>query len=131
MGTAQAGTRTPDAVSEAHRVGCLSASAGSAASPRAPAMTTLRDRKTYRNAILRCLYGAVERNRPEVSGAVLREQLRLPDDDLSAACAYLVDEGLITVDWTSHRTPASASLTHEGVRYMEEEEESGEPGSKG
>jgi hypothetical protein len=91
-------------------------------------MTTLRDRKTYRNAILRCLYGAVERNRPEVNGTVLREQLQLPDDDLSAACAYLVDEGLIAVDWTSHRTPATASLTHEGIRYMEGEEESGGPG---
>ncbi|MET9830979.1 hypothetical protein ABZ078_17105 [Streptomyces sp. NPDC006385] len=94
-------------------------------------MTTLRERKTYRNAILRCLYAALERNRPEISGAALREQLRMPDDDLSAACAYLADEGLITVDWTSHRTPATASLTHEGIRFMEGEEESGEPGLGG
>lgn len=96
-------------------------------------MTTLRDRKRYRTAVLRCLYGAVEQNRPEVSGAALHEQLRLPDDDLTAACVYLVDEGLITVDWTSHRTPATAALTHAGIRFMEqeEEEEAGEPGSHG
>lgn len=87
-------------------------------------MTTLRDRKTYRKAVLRILYGAVERNSPEVSGATLRDEVRLPDADLSAACAYLADAGLITVDWTSHKTPATASLTHEGIRFMEEEEDS-------
>ncbi|MFE9097280.1 hypothetical protein [Streptomyces sp. NPDC007264] len=90
-------------------------------------MTTLRKRKTYRMAVLRSLYGAVERNRPEVSGATLRDELRLPDEDLFAACSYLVGEGLITVDWTSHRTPATVSLTHEGIRFMEEEEESAAP----
>ncbi|CAL9525890.1 hypothetical protein SUDANB105_03918 [Streptomyces sp. enrichment culture] len=90
-------------------------------------MTTLRERRIYRKAILRCLYGAVERNRPEISGAALREQLGMPDDDLSAACVYLADEGLIAVDWTSHNTPATAALTHEGIRFMEEEEDSGEP----
>jgi hypothetical protein len=90
-------------------------------------MTTLRERKTYRKAILRHLYGAMERNRPEVSGAALREVLQLPDDDLSAACAYLAGEGLITVEWTSHRTPATASLSHDGIRYMEEDEEWGGP----
>lgn len=97
--------------------------APSATSPRVTAMT-LRERKTYRQAILRALYGAVERNRPEVSGATLRDEVSLPDADLSAACAYLADAGLITVDWTSHKTPATASLTHEGIRFMEEEEES-------
>ncbi|WP_112467977.1 hypothetical protein [Streptomyces triticisoli] len=86
-------------------------------------MTTLRERKTNRKAILRSLYGAVEHNRPEVSGAALRDELGLPDEDLSAACAYLADEGLISVDWTSHRTPAAVSLTHEGVRLMEQQEE--------
>lgn len=86
-------------------------------------MTTLRERKTYRMAVLQSLYGAAERNRPEVSGATLRDELRLPDEDLSAACSYLVGEGLITVDWTSHKTPATVSLTHEGIRFMEEEEE--------
>ncbi|MET9734333.1 hypothetical protein ABZZ79_27950 [Streptomyces sp. NPDC006458] len=94
-------------------------------------MTTLRERRTYRNAILRCLYGAMERNRPEVSGTALRDELQLPDDDLSAACAYLADEGLIAVDWTSHNTPATASLTHEGIRFMEDEEISGNPGPPG
>ncbi|GGQ75841.1 MULTISPECIES: hypothetical protein [Streptomyces] len=94
-------------------------------------MTTLRDRRVYRHAVLRCLYGAMERNRPEVSGTALREQLGLPDDDLGAACTYLVDEGLIMVDWTSHGTPATASLTHEGIRVMEGEEESDEAGPQG
>ncbi|MFI1165065.1 hypothetical protein ACH4UM_15975 [Streptomyces sp. NPDC020801] len=89
-------------------------------------MTTLRERKTNRKAVLRSLYGAVERNRPEVSGTALRDELGMPDEDLSAACAYLADDGLISVDWTSHGTPAAVSLTHEGIRLMEEEEEQSE-----
>lgn len=86
-------------------------------------MTKLRERKNNRKAVLRSLYGAVEHNRPEVSGSALHTELDLPDEDLFAACVYLADEGLITVDWTSHRTPASVSLTHEGIRLMEEEQE--------
>ena len=86
-------------------------------------MATLRERKTYRNRVMNSVYEAVERNRPEVSGATLRDKLRIPDEDLSAACAYLAGEGLITVDWTSHKTPATVSLTHEGIRFMEEQEE--------
>ncbi|MEW2623420.1 hypothetical protein [Streptomyces sp. NPDC048106] len=94
-------------------------------------MTTLRERKTCRKAILRSLYGAVERNRPDVSGETLRDEVRLPDADLSAACAYLADAGLITVEWTSHKTPATASLTHEGIRLMEEEEDESTPPARG
>ncbi|MFJ8545308.1 hypothetical protein ACIRFH_25450 [Streptomyces sp. NPDC093586] len=86
-------------------------------------MTRLHERKNNRKAVLRVLYGAVERNHPEVSGAALRGEVGLPDEDLSAACAYLADEGLISVDWTSHRTPATVLLTHEGIRLMEEQEE--------
>ncbi|MFJ5033383.1 hypothetical protein ACIQB5_36135 [Streptomyces sp. NPDC088560] len=86
-------------------------------------MTKLRERKNIRKTILESLYGAVEHNRPEVSGSVLRAELDLPDEDLSAACVYLADEGLINVEWTSHRTPAAVSLTHVGVCLMEELEE--------
>ncbi|MFD4598151.1 hypothetical protein ACFWPQ_08925 [Streptomyces sp. NPDC058464] len=86
-------------------------------------MTKLRERKNNRKAVLRSLYGAVEDNRPDVSGSALRAELGLPDEDLSAACVYLADEGLINVEWTSHRTPAAVSLTHEGIRLMEEREE--------
>ncbi|MGW3209571.1 hypothetical protein [Streptomyces sp. NPDC001135] len=93
-------------------------------------MTKLRERKNNRKAVLRSLYGAVEHNRPEVNGSVLRAELGLPDEDLSAACAYLADEGLISVDWTSHRTPATVALTHEGIRLMEEEEEEQEDRGK-
>ncbi|TLS46873.1 hypothetical protein FE633_07160 [Streptomyces montanus] len=86
-------------------------------------MATLRERKTYRKAVLRSLYGAFERNRPDVRGLTLRDELGLAEEDLSAACAYLAGEGLITVEWTSHKTPATVSLTHEGIRFMEQEEE--------
>ncbi|MFF5537254.1 hypothetical protein ACFY71_33140 [Streptomyces cinerochromogenes] len=86
-------------------------------------MTKLRERKNNRTAVLRSLYRAVERNRPEIIGTELRSELGMPDEDLSAACAYLADEGLISVDWTSHHTPAAVSLTHEGIRLMEEQEE--------
>ncbi|MGW1170152.1 hypothetical protein [Streptomyces sp. NPDC002550] len=86
-------------------------------------MTKLRERKNNRKAVLRSLYGAVEHNRPEVNGSALRAELGLPDEDLSAACAYLADEGLINVEWTSHHTPATVALTHEGIRLMEEQEE--------
>lgn len=87
------------------------------------AMATLHERKTYRKAVLKSLYGAVERNRPNVSGLTLRDLLGLTEEDLSAACVYLAGEGLIAVDWTSHKTPATVSLTHEGIRFMEGEEE--------
>ncbi|WP_199881019.1 hypothetical protein [Streptomyces kebangsaanensis] len=65
----------------------------------------------------------------DLNGSALRAELALPDEDLSAACAYLTDEGLISVDWTSHHTPATVSLTHEGIRLMEEleEEEEAQP----
>ncbi|WP_316770765.1 hypothetical protein [Streptomyces sasae] len=89
-------------------------------------MTKLRERKNNRKAVLRFLYGAVEHNRPEVSGSALRAELGLPDEDLFAACVYLADDGLINVEWTSHRTPAAVSLTHDGIRLMEEREEEGE-----
>ncbi|MFI2758879.1 hypothetical protein ACH5A3_08395 [Streptomyces echinatus] len=58
-------------------------------------MTKLRERKNNRKAVLRSLYGAVERNRPEVGGSALRAEPALPD------------EGLISVDWTSHHTTLS------------------------
>jgi len=51
---------------------------------------------------------------------LLRNQLSVPDEDLSAACTYLAGEGLITVDWTSHSSPDAISLTHERIRFMEE-----------
>ncbi|MGW1586387.1 hypothetical protein [Streptomyces sp. NPDC002386] len=86
-------------------------------------MTKLSERKNNRKAVLRSLYEAVEVNRPAVSGSALRTELGLPDEDLSAACSYLADDGLISVEWTSHRTPATVSLTHEGIRLMEEQEE--------
>lgn len=93
-------------------------------------MTKLRERKSNRKAVLRSLYRAVEHNRREVNGSALRAELGLPDEDLSAACAYLAEEGLISVDWTSHRTPATVALTHEGIRLMEEEEEEQEDRGK-
>jgi hypothetical protein len=86
-------------------------------------MTKLHERKHNRELVLRSLYEAAELNRPEVSGSALRTELGLPDEDLFAACAFLADEGLISVDWTSHQTPAAVSLTHEGIRLMEEQEE--------
>jgi hypothetical protein len=63
------------------------------------------------------------RGRRAVNGSALHAELGLPDEDLSAACAYLADEGLISVDWTSHRTPATVALTHEGIRLEEEQED--------
>lgn len=91
----------------------------------APAIATVRERRAYRQEVLKALYEAAEHHHAEVTGVALRDLLRLPDEDLTAACTYLVAEGLITVDWTSHDTPAKASLTHEGIRFMEEAEERG------
>ncbi|MFF5860216.1 hypothetical protein ACFY8B_32135 [Streptomyces sp. NPDC012751] len=54
----------------------------------------------------------------------------LPDEDLSTSCACLTDEFLISVDWTSHHTPATVALTHEGIRLMEEQEEGREDRAK-
>ncbi|AEW95077.1 MULTISPECIES: hypothetical protein [Streptomycetaceae] len=86
-------------------------------------MATLRERRQYREAVLRALYLAVTDNRTSLSGDALREAVDLPGQDLAAACRYLADEGLISVDWTSHRTPTTVTLTHEGLRHMETEED--------
>ena len=86
-------------------------------------MATLRERKHYRKAVMRVLYVAVAGNQPGLSGAALRDKVRLSDEDLAAACTYLAEEGLISVEWTQHRTPATVTLTHDGIRLMEAEEE--------
>ncbi|MFJ6479889.1 MULTISPECIES: hypothetical protein [unclassified Streptomyces] len=88
-------------------------------------MATLRERKTYRDQVLRVLYEAVEGNRLlGITGAQLRRDLHVPEQDLAAACTYLAGEGLITVDWDPGNTPAMVTLTHEGIRHMEADEES-------
>lgn len=46
--------------------------------------------------------------------ARLRDDLQVPEQDLAAACAYLVGEELITVDWVQGNTPAMVMLTHRG-----------------
>ncbi|MEV7465933.1 hypothetical protein AB0O20_05400 [Streptomyces kronopolitis] len=86
-------------------------------------MATLHERKNYRTAVLKALYRATAENRPGTPGTRLRDDLGLPEQDLAAACTYLVGEGLVEVDWTTHRTPAMVTLTHEGIRQMEAEEE--------
>ncbi|UGY94082.1 hypothetical protein [Streptomyces gobiensis] len=89
-------------------------------------MATLRERKIYRDKILHALYEATEGNRLlGVTGAKLRDDLVIPERDLAAACTYLVGEGLIVVDWATGNTPAMVSLTHQGIRLMEAEEERG------
>ncbi|MFF5185456.1 hypothetical protein ACFY30_17000 [Streptomyces sp. NPDC000345] len=87
-------------------------------------MATLRERKNYREAILKALYEATEGNRLlGVTGPKLRDELRIPRQDLAAACAYLAGEGLVSVDWEQGNTPAMVSLTHQGIRLMESAEE--------
>ncbi|MEV7861079.1 hypothetical protein AB0O86_20165 [Streptomyces hirsutus] len=87
-------------------------------------MAILRDRKTYREKIMRALYEAAEGNRLlGVDGAKLRNDLGIPEQDMAAACTYLVDEGWVVVDWARGNTPAMITLTHQGIRRMEAEEE--------
>ncbi|MET9430870.1 hypothetical protein [Streptomyces sp. NPDC003036] len=87
-------------------------------------MATLRERKNYRDAIMKALYQATEGNRLlGITGTKLRDDLRVPEQDLAAACAYLAGEGLIAVDWERGNTPAMVTLTHQGLRLMESEEQ--------
>ncbi|MFC4611978.1 hypothetical protein ACFO9E_30000 [Streptomyces maoxianensis] len=87
-------------------------------------MATLRERKTYRQQVMKRLYEATEGNRLlGVTGAQLRDDLGVHEEDLAAACTYLVGEGLIEVDWATGNTPAMVTLTHQGIRIMEAEEE--------
>ncbi|UYQ63394.1 hypothetical protein [Streptomyces peucetius] len=88
-------------------------------------MATLRERQEYRMRIMRTLYAAMEANRPGVTGAELRDGVGVPEPDLATACTYLADEGMLLVEWTTHHTPATVSLTHQGIRLMEAEEEAG------
>lgn len=87
-------------------------------------MAILRDRKTYREKIMRALYQAAEGNRLlGVDGAKLRNDLGIPEQDMAAACTYLAGEGWVVVDWARGNTPAMITLTHQGIRRMEAEEE--------
>ncbi|MFI1797198.1 hypothetical protein ACH427_07535 [Streptomyces sp. NPDC020379] len=87
-------------------------------------MATLHERRAYREKVMRALYETTEGNRLlGVTGAKLRDELGVPGEDLAAACTYLVGEGLITVDWAAGNTPAMVTLTHQGIRLMEAEEE--------
>ncbi|WP_184740291.1 hypothetical protein WEB32_18440 [Streptomyces netropsis] len=87
-------------------------------------MATLRERKHYREMVLQALYETTEGNRLlGVTGAKLRDDLDVHEEDLAAACTYLVGEGLIAVDWATGNTPAMVTLTHQGIRLMEAEEE--------
>lgn len=88
-------------------------------------MATLHERQNYRMKIMKALYDAMESNRSDMTGAKLRDGLRMPEQDLATACTYLAGEGLILVDWTTHNTPATVTLTHQGIRFMESEEERG------
>ncbi|WP_420708105.1 hypothetical protein [Streptomyces sp. 142MFCol3.1] len=87
-------------------------------------MAILRDRKTYRDRIMQALYQAAEGNRLlGVDGAKLRTDLGIPEQDMAAACMYLAGEGWVVVDWERGNTPAMITLTHQGIRQMETEEE--------
>ncbi|MFI1254587.1 hypothetical protein ACH4U6_12390 [Streptomyces netropsis] len=87
-------------------------------------MATLRERKHYREMVLQALYETTEGNRLlGVTGEKLRDDLDVHEEDLAAACTYLVGEGLIAVDWTTGNTPTMVTLTHQGIRLMEAEEE--------
>ncbi|MEU7430440.1 hypothetical protein AB0B07_06160 [Streptomyces sioyaensis] len=87
-------------------------------------MASLADRKAYREKIMQALYEATEGNRLlGVTGAKLLQELAISEEDLAAACAYLMGEDLITVDWASGNTPDMVTLTHQGIRRMEAEEE--------
>ncbi|MFC5672714.1 MULTISPECIES: hypothetical protein [Streptomyces] len=86
-------------------------------------MGILRERKTYREKIMRALYQAAEGNRLlGVDGAKLRTDLGIPEQDLAAACTYLAGKGWVVVDWGRGDTPARITLTHQGIRQMETEE---------
>lgn len=57
-------------------------------------MATLRERQVYRERVLTALYEASEGNRLlGVPGRKLRNDLRIPEDDLAAACTYLMRRG--------------------------------------
>jgi hypothetical protein len=87
-------------------------------------MTSLAERKAYREKIMQTLYETAEGNRLlGITGTKLRDDLGIPEADSAAACTYLEGEGLITVDWAAGNTPAMVMLTHQGIRLMEAKEE--------
>ncbi|WP_460106685.1 hypothetical protein [Streptomyces sp. YKOK-J1] len=91
-------------------------------------MAMLRERKEYRDKIMRALYQAAEGNRLlGVDGAELRDDLGIPEQDLAAACTYLASEGWVVVDWGRGNTPEMITMTHLGIQQMETEEESAPP----
>ncbi|KUJ49821.1 hypothetical protein MBT84_21860 [Streptomyces sp. MBT84] len=86
-------------------------------------MAKLHEREHYREAIMKTLYEAIEGNRLlGLTGAQLRENLAIPEEDLAAACTYLAAEGLIQVDWARGNTPSMVTLKHKGIQLMETDE---------
>ncbi|MFE1848452.1 hypothetical protein, partial [Streptomyces sp. NPDC059489] len=80
-------------------------------------------REHYREAIMKTLYEAIEGNRLlGLTGAQLREDIAIPEEDLAAACTYLAAEGLIQVDWARGNTPSMVTLKHKGIQLMETDE---------
>jgi hypothetical protein len=52
-------------------------------------MATLHEREHYREAIMKTLYEAIEGHRLlGLTGAQLREDLAMPEEDLAAACTW-------------------------------------------
>ncbi|WP_067391484.1 MULTISPECIES: hypothetical protein [Streptomyces] len=87
-------------------------------------MAILRERKAYREKIMRALHQAAEGNRLlGVDGAKLRNDLGIPERDLAAACVYLADKGWVVIDRGRDDTSATIRLTPQGIRRMEAEEE--------
>ncbi len=71
-------------------------------------MATLRERKNYRQAIMKMLYEATEGDRLlGVTGARLRDDLQVPEQDLAAACASVVSEA-------DHRRLGAGKHTRDG-----------------
>ena len=86
-------------------------------------MATLHERKNYRTAVLKALYRATGENRPGATGARLRDDLRLPEQDsgrrLYVSGGRRIGRGRLDDTYR----PAMVTLTHEGIRQMEAEEQ--------
>jgi hypothetical protein len=81
-------------------------------------------RQADRLRVLRAIWDATNGNPSEVArtAPTIQKQLGLSDQELEAACDYLVGEGLIRPTSKINESPGyiAVQLTHRGVREMEE-----------
>jgi hypothetical protein len=84
----------------------------------------LSKRRANRLRVMTEIFNAAHGNRREfVATDPIRERLQLSDEEMADACNYLEGEGLIEGTQTLRLFPSQVTLTHWGIREVEQSQE--------